>query len=195
MTTFRFDGRTIKYVGHENSCVVLIDKILNQYKYPISIINLVKNICQFHTVFDSAIHTNTLPKDKNIRKMIDKFGKDFNTFSNVLIANYLAKGDKYLEYAINLEEKMEEIQNEIIEDNKKPTLTIPIDGNELMKVLNIKSGPIVGELLKNIKEKMFENPSLTKDEAIEIAKGYINSCTDLMHDENKTNTQISVVAN
>ena len=52
----------------------------------------------------------------------------------------------------------------------KPPKEKIIDGNILMKELNIKPGKIVGELLNKINEKYDEGLIKTKREAVDFAK-------------------------
>jgi hypothetical protein len=48
----------------------------------------------------------------------------------------------------------------------KPKL--PIDGNDIMKRLNIKGGIMVKQLKKAVEDAYFENPALTKKQAYAI---------------------------
>ena len=45
-----------------------------------------------------------------------------------------------------------------------------LDGLEVMEILGIKQGPILGELLNSLKEAQFNGDINTKDEAIEYIK-------------------------
>ena len=49
----------------------------------------------------------------------------------------------------------------------------PINGNDIVN-LGIKKGPAIGQILKLIDDKLLENPFLSREEALEIAKEYIS---------------------
>jgi hypothetical protein len=49
----------------------------------------------------------------------------------------------------------------------------PINGNDIVN-FGIKKGPAIGQILKLIDDKLLENPFLSREEALEIAKEYIS---------------------
>lgn len=54
----------------------------------------------------------------------------------------------------------------------KPKL--PITGFDLQKELGLKPGPIFSKIIKSITEAWFENPSINKKEAMDIARKISN---------------------
>ena len=57
----------------------------------------------------------------------------------------------------------------------KPTLKpLPklIDGNEIMKILNIKQSPILGKIINELHEAQLNGEVNTKEEAVEFIKRY-----------------------
>ena len=62
---------------------------------------------------------------------------------------------------------------ELVENFKDNSFVLPINGSELMKKFALKPGKKIGSLLNLIKEKMFENPTMTKEEAFGIAEEHI----------------------
>jgi hypothetical protein len=51
-----------------------------------------------------------------------------------------------------------------------PKKDLPVNGNDIMKALNIKPGPMIKVLLAAVEDATFENPHLTKDDALKIVK-------------------------
>ncbi len=51
-------------------------------------------------------------------------------------------------------------------------VTLPINGNDL-KDIGVPSGPLIGKIISAITDAAYENPNLTKDDAIAIAKQYL----------------------
>jgi poly(A) polymerase len=57
-------------------------------------------------------------------------------------------------------------------EQKQPKpLKLLLNGNEVMKTLNIPSGPLVGKILRQVEEAQLENKIKTKKEALEYIKG------------------------
>ena len=50
----------------------------------------------------------------------------------------------------------------------KPKL--PINGNDLQQTLGLKPGPIFKDIMTAVTDAWYQNPSLSKDDALEIAK-------------------------
>jgi len=62
----------------------------------------------------------------------------------------------------------------------KPVLHAPIvSGTTVMKILNIKSGPLVGKILKVVEEKKLENHIKSKPEAVNFLKANIKYLRNL----------------
>ena len=60
---------------------------------------------------------------------------------------------------------------------------LPIDGNNIKKILNINNGPLIGKIKNAVQDAWYENPNLTKDQAIEIIKkiGLENQITEIKY--------------
>ncbi len=89
---------------------------------------------------------------KERRKYFKKFYtiKDFLKFENLILQKY----DEYL---------------------KKNSLPKLLNGNEVMKIFNIKEGPLVGKILNFIRELQLMGKVCTKEEAIKTAKKYLRT--------------------
>ena len=64
---------------------------------------------------------------------------------------------------------------ELDEMEAMTNVKLPIDGNEIMKELGIKGGPQIGVILNEIREEYFENPEITKEECLGIARKVVAS--------------------
>lgn len=64
---------------------------------------------------------------------------------------------------------------ELKEQKIKPTVKLPVNGNDLIKNFSIKSGPMVGKLLKMVKKEYIKNPSLTKDDCFDLVSDAIKT--------------------
>ena len=59
---------------------------------------------------------------------------------------------------------------ELEETDRIKNVKLPIDGNDIIKEFNLKSGPKIGILIEAVKEAYFENPDITKDECFEVVE-------------------------
>ena len=50
--------------------------------------------------------------------------------------------------------------------NKMFGYKLPVDGNDIMKILDIEGGPIIRKILNELLDLAFEDPTLTKDDFI-----------------------------
>lgn len=50
---------------------------------------------------------------------------------------------------------------------------LPIDGNTIMEVLNLKPSPIMSEINKRLLNRAFQNPDITKEECIKLLPGIL----------------------
>jgi poly(A) polymerase len=46
----------------------------------------------------------------------------------------------------------------------------PLNGHQIMQLLGIKPGPIVGQVMNELKERLLQKPDLTEEEAVELVK-------------------------
>lgn len=122
----------------------------------------IKNIDYF-----SVFSEGQIPQDKKIRKFINICGKNIDLVLDLINAENNLKGYNRkptqiscIKQKIKELGKIEEIQN----------IKLPINGKDIMKELNIKGGPIIGVILNVLKEKYLENPNITKEECLKIAK-------------------------
>ena len=144
---------------------------LRKMKYSNDIVNAVACAIRHHEWF-STYTDGFLPPDKKIRKLINSCGDNLGVTLDLMNANnqcrtFNKKKRQVLQVMRRIEEldQLEEMTN----------VKLPIDGNEIMKELNLKKGPIIGTILNELREEYFENPEITKEECLEFAKKLVLS--------------------
>jgi poly(A) polymerase len=140
-------------------------------KYPNDVVNAVACAIRHHEWF-STYTEGFLPPDKKIRKLMNSCGANLAVTLDLMNANnqcrtYNKKKTQVLQVMRRIEEldEMEAMTN----------VKLPIDGNEIMKELGIKGGPQIGVILNEIREEYFENPEITKEECLGIARKVVAS--------------------
>lgn len=139
---------------------------LKDMKFPNHIIKSVETAIANHRFFD-RFSNGTIPSDKWIRRFINKVGDDIGVTLDLMNANniYRTYGKKKGQ-VLEILNRMEELEDA----EKIANVKLPIDGNEIMKQYNLKPSPLIGMLLDEIKDKYFENPNMTKEDAFQIVE-------------------------
>lgn len=152
------------------SAEVAIDD-LKTLKYPSNVIDKVSKAIRYHRGFSSCVG---VPQDKKIRKFINLTdGALSEAFMLMFAYNMADKNCKDKNRVLDILSHIEKMKEK--EDLDK--VSLPINGNDIMKEFNIKGGPTIGILLNAVKEKYFENPSITKDECFSIVENKLRELT------------------
>jgi len=155
------DGK-FHFFDHQTEGEKLAEEILIRLKYSSNFIKGIKTIVKNHMRFKmSKTHS-----DKLLRKFRTDVGEYFEAVLDVIHADNISHGNGF-----NLPNQIPEIRKRFINlDDQKSEPNLPINGNDIMEILRISPGPEVGKVLNLVKEAWFENPDITKKEAIEIIK-------------------------
>jgi hypothetical protein len=135
-------------------------------KYPNDVVNSVGTAIRYHRIF-RIYADGVTPPDKKIRKFINLCKSDIGTTIDLMHANNVSQtyGVKKLQ-ALCVVNRIEEL-NEI---DKLQNVKLPIDGKDIIKEFKIKPSPTIGIILEAVKDKYFENPSITREECLKVAK-------------------------
>ncbi len=138
-------GKYSTFYNHEVVSAKITKKILERLKFPNYILNKVVLLVRYHQFYyDPEINT-----DSSIRYLLSKVKKE-----NILELSQLREADrigsgcpKALPFRLrHFLFRVEKVLNEM--ENKNLSLkTLKIDGNKLMKLLEIKPGPRLGFML------------------------------------------------
>lgn len=139
---------------------------LKAMKFPNYVIKTVETAIKFHRGF-APYADGVLPPDKKIRKFINLTGEDLGATVDLMNANNLhctyGKKKRQVLDILNRIEEMEDAE-------KAANVKLPINGNDIQQYFSIKPSPVVGIALEKVKDAYFENPNMTKDEALEIVE-------------------------
>jgi len=172
------DGE-VHFIGHENAGEKLTRKIMTRLKYPNDVIDIVALGVKSHMAFKHGTDDASKLSDKTLRKFSVASGGNLSTFLDLIHADNMSHSDtSSMPNQVNFIRKR-------IEQLKPPSsqsdVKLPIDGNDIKQILGIKDGPLIGKIKDAVQDAWYDNPNLTRDEAIEIVKkiGLENQITEI----------------
>ena len=158
------DGN-IHFYRHELESKRLAENILKELKYSNDIIEKVSFLIENHMRLKVYGNDLTDIKDKSIRKLINDCGDDetLELFLSLIEADNNSHSAEY-----SLPNQIEKLRSKIkelsIKDEGKVMVKLPLNGNEIMELLQINGGKMVGDIIKELTELYLENPLISKEE-------------------------------
>ena len=156
----------VHFYGHEVVGSQMVEDIMNRLKYPKELIDAVKLGVRNHMRLKQAGDVDIKIKDKTLLKFRNEMGEQLENILNLIHADNLshAPGSEMPNQITNIRQRLEKLKTIPL----KPKM--PITGFDLQNILGLKPGPIFKEIMNAVAEAWYEKPSLTKKEALEIAK-------------------------
>ena len=148
--TFKKDEKTgmITFYNHEIVGKKLAEKIAERFKLSSKQKEKLVRLVAYHQFTVSELQT-----DKAIRRFIRNVGKEYLlVMLDLRVADRLGSGAKASSWRLELFKKR------LIEVQKEPfkITDLKVNGYDVMRILEIKPGPKVGEVLKYLFEKVVE---------------------------------------
>lgn len=144
---------------------------LKKMKFSNDVITSVATAIRHHEWF-STYTDGFLPPDKKIRKLVNSCGLDLGATLDLMHANNTkCTFNKKKTQVLDVLKRIEELED----IDEMTNVKLPVDGNDIMTELKLKKGPHIGVILNEIKEEYFENPDITKEECLKIAKSVMAS--------------------
>lgn len=164
------DKGNVHFYKHEFVGSKLAENILKRMKYSNDIIS---KVC-----FTISNHMRTKPygddanavSDKAIRKLQCDLGDNLDLVLDVINADNNAHSKEHCmpNQVKNIYKRIDSMKNPSFSGK----IILPVNGDDIITIKNIKPSPIIKEILDVLKDKFLENPDITKEECIEIIKNY-----------------------
>lgn len=165
------------FMYHTQIGADMAEEVMKAMKYSNATIATVKKAIELHEDFSSYVGSN-IPRPAVIRKFVSKFDgndKDLEVTLDLIHANNISQMyGKKVKQVPGIRQKIEELDKKGKQESGKK-IVIPISGNDIMAEYSIKSGPLVGILMKQAKSKMIEDPSTTKEELLRYVGEYLKT--------------------
>jgi len=169
------DGRH-RFIKHEEVGSEMAPAVLRRLKLSKNIIKYVSKLIKYHMYPSQLLHEGQENlSEKAIMRMFRKIGEETPDLILLAMADRLStRGPEITEEDIHknitglyfLLDKYKKAQEEI---NNIPKL---IDGNEVMQILEISKGPVIGKILKELYELQISGDINTRQEAVDFVRNY-----------------------
>ena len=168
------DG-SIHFYEHEKYGVDVVKRIMGELKYPNELINSVVLGVREHMSLKQGGNDGVKLTDKTLRKFKVRVGDNLEDILDLIHADNISHSDEYSmsEQINNVKERLKKLDVELSNNKAK----LPIDGNDL-KLLGLNPSPLYKEILSLIEDMFFENPKISKEDAVKFVKKYIKEKND-----------------
>jgi len=160
---------TVHFYNHENVGAEIARDIMKRLKYPNKIIDAVTKIVGSHMRIKQAGKEGEVISDKKLRKLSADMDDHLENLLDVIHADNICHAPEH-----NMEKQIPAIRRRLKNLKDAPTTSkrppIPIDGRDVMKVTGISPGPLVKVLLDVVIDKWYEDPDITKREALALVE-------------------------
>ena len=158
---------SVHFYQHEDVGAEMVKNIMARLKYPNELIDAVVAGVKNHMRLKHGGPDAENLSDKTLRKFVVTVGQNLEDILDLIHADNIAHSEhsSMPEQIEIVKRRLENLNMQL--DKNKPKL--PINGNDLIKI-GFKQGKSIGAAMAAVEDAYYENPNLTYDEAIEIAK-------------------------
>jgi tRNA nucleotidyltransferase/poly(A) polymerase/murein DD-endopeptidase MepM/ murein hydrolase activator NlpD len=154
------------YHEHELSSAGIAEEILTDIKAPTDIknriVSLVKNHMRLHTLPEGATGVG-------LRRIVRDIGaEDWPNLVDMSKSDSMGKEKAELSSKYDTFAKV--IDQFLARTGGKSETPMPINGKDIMQALGLTPGAKVGQIVKALKEKLIEEPDLSKEDALSFIK-------------------------
>lgn len=160
----------VHFYEHEHVGANIAREIMTRMKYPNDTINTVVKGVDNHMRLKDAGEDGEKVTDKTLRKFVNKAGEDLQYMLDLMQADNLShkQGSVNPNQITGVRDRINSLEDKV--DSKQ--VNLPINGHDLI-ALGLKPGPMFKEIMELIQDAWYENPNLTREEAMEIVRQYL----------------------
>lgn len=160
------DGE-VHFYRHEELGSYMARDIMKRLRYPKEIIDAVATSIENHMRIKDT-KDDALISDRSLRKLRQDLGPHLQRTLDLIHADNISHSDwaNMPNQISNVRRKYKELEEKDISAPSKP----PLNGNDIIEILGIKPGPIVGQISKILSDMYLEDPSMSKEELTEVVK-------------------------
>lgn len=165
---------TATFHMHEHVGSDMTERIMRRLKFSTEAIQRVSHLVKHHMFYYNIGEIT----DAGVRRLIKRIGKEnIKDIVDLRIGDRIGSGvQKEMPYKlIELLKRIEEVQKDPID-----TRMLEIDGNDVIRILKIKPGRLIGEVMNALLEEVLDDPSKNTTEylerrTLELGEGFTKS--------------------
>lgn len=160
----------VHFYGHEAAGERIVGDVMARLKYPKELIDAVKLGVKSHMRLKQAGDTGVKIKDTTLLRFRNEMGEQLENILNVIHADNISHSE-----ASSMPNQIDAIRDRLTKLKEIPNKPrLPISGKDLQE-LGLKPGPIFSTIIKAVTDAWYENPGLSKEQGLEIAKRIASS--------------------
>jgi poly(A) polymerase len=163
------DGSGVHFYAHEDAGVPIAEGALRRLHFPNAVITTVTTVVREHMRLKSAGKNGKMVTDKSLRKLRAALGDTLPVLLDVMHADNCCHNPKYaMPKQIPAIRKRLETLAEVA-----PKVVLPINGNDVLELFRLRPGPAVGRLLAVVQDAWFADPTITREQAIQLLQIHV----------------------
>lgn len=154
-------GHNCTFYKHDIVGEEVTRRAMRRLRFSNEQIDRVAHLVRHHLFFYSVGEVS----DAGVRRLLRRIGpENIQAFIDIRVSDRMGSGCQ-----VEIPYKLRELQERMVEVQKEPISTkmLEIDGHDVMKLLNLKPGPKVGEILNVLLEEIIDDPVKNRREYLE----------------------------
>lgn len=173
LSTKNVVGNKVTYYEHEKEGALYIKACLEKMKFSVDTTDFIALLVRYHMYpfyLINVAKNDVKLKPRTYIKLKKYFGDKVVILFNFAISDsYATSEDEDTKKNIELIKKLYNLYLDYEQREKK---TVLLNGRDIMKILQIKEGPMVGKVLSALKEASLADIFITKEEAEAFVKNF-----------------------
>lgn len=160
----------VHFYQHEDEGEKITRDVMKRLKYPNELIDAVAIGVRNHMRLKHGGDDTVKLTDKTLRKFKVEMGDNLQDILSLIHADNISHSE-----ASSMPNQIDNVKKRLEQLNvtvSKPKL--PINGNDLIQ-MGVKPSPMFTNILSAVTDAWYNNPDITKEEALTIARGIINN--------------------
>ena len=166
------EGGRHRFIKHDDVGSKISIKILKDMHFSNKQIDYLAQMIKYH-IYPSHVMCSPQITDKIMMRFVRKMDK--NSIDNIILAQADRLSARGIEITDEIVAKNINSLNMLLKfylDARETLKPLPklLTGNDVMKILNLKPSPKLGEIMENLHEAQLSGEVLTKEQAVEFVK-------------------------
>jgi poly(A) polymerase len=170
--TRRITGEGVTFHHHEMEGARMARERLTELRYPNGVIDDVCALIELHLRFHGYGDGWT---DSAVRRYVRDAGPLLDRLNQLTRADVTTRNERRAAEFARLQDDLEERIARLAEEENLDAMRPPLDGTQVMEILDLPPGPDVGRALEFLMELRMERGPIDEDEAIALLKEWAAS--------------------